>query len=148
MKPNLNSHGWTPIRLVIKHLPADLNQQELLEKIKPYDVYLQSMDLYPAKIDPKTFTHSQAFLYFQRQDAAINFIEAAKEKKILQFNHESDKPIIIKKAFVQEVCQGWKQNFNDGSYTESVFYKDFMTMLNNEKNMKQVTGIDRKPGEL
>ena len=43
--------SWTPIRLVVKYLPADLTQQELLEKLKPYDGYLHAMDYYPAKIE-------------------------------------------------------------------------------------------------
>lgn len=43
--------SWTPIRLVVKYLPPDLTQQELLEKLKPYDSYLHAMDYYPAKIE-------------------------------------------------------------------------------------------------
>ena len=145
--------SWTPIRLVVKYLPADQTQQELLEKVKPYDVYLQSMDFYPAKIDPKSYSYSQCFLYFQRQDVASQFIEAAREKKILQFNNVSSttantKQIVIKKAFIQEICQGWKQNYLDNTYQESTFYKDFQTLLKNEKVKKEVSqNLDRKPGE-
>ena len=145
--------SWTPIRLVVKFLPAELTQQELLEKVKPYDVYLQSMDFYPAKIDPRIYNYSQCFLYFQRQDVAFQFIEAAREKKILQFtnlqtNSSNNKQIVIKKAFIQEICQGWKQNYLDNTYQDSTFYKDFQALLKNDKIKKENTvNLDRKPGE-
>ena len=85
----------------------------------------------------------------------LNLSPPPRKKKFWRFQIKPNKSISKKyffsphqpQAFVQEVCKGWKQNYLDGTYGESQFFKDFQTLLNHEKGAKTLNGLERKPGE-